>query len=110
VRKIEASHFVAEIEGVKGEGVLGEIEDAEIPIADVSESDKQLLREGNFFRLCVLHEVDDTGQPSRHTRVIFRRLPAYRERDLAAARERAASIHSKLRVETADNERMRGVG
>lgn len=91
--------FAATLKGVAGEGVKGEEEDATIPVTDVSDWDKDLLRTGNFFRLCVIYEILPTGQPRRYTQVVFRRLPAYRQHDLDQAAERGRELARGLRVE-----------
>lgn len=93
------AYFSATLKGVVGEGVAGEEEDAVIPISDVSEWDMELLQPGNFFRLCVVHEVLPTGQPRRSTQVVFRRLPAFRQFDLDKANERGRDLVRGLRVE-----------
>lgn len=98
VTSVDTDFFSAELTGITGEGVRGEQEDAEIPLSDVSDADRELLHPGNFFRLCVFYESRD-GQPLRYTKVVFRRLPAYRSVDLQRAAERAAEIHRHLRVE-----------
>lgn len=94
----EAGFFTATLIGVRGNGVKGERDDATIPISDVNKADMELLQPGGFFRLCVIYIVDDYGQPSRYTRVIFRRLPAYRQADLDAAKERGHQLARGLRV------------
>lgn len=91
--------FSASLTGITGEGVKGEEEDAIIPITDVSEWDKSLLKLGNFFRLCVIHEIDPSGQPRRYTQVVFRRLPAYHQHELNQANERGLALARELRVE-----------
>ena len=93
------AYFSATLKGVVGEGVEGEEEDAVIPIDDVSEGDVEFLAPGNFFRLCVIHEVLPSGQPRRYSQVVFRRLPAYRQHDLNRAEDRARMISQSLRVE-----------
>lgn len=90
--------FSAVLTGKKGVGVVGEEEDAQIPIDDVSEFDRELVSPGNFFTLSVIREVRSDGQPRRYTQVVFRRLPAYQNRDLEAAAERARQITSMLNV------------
>ena len=91
--------FLASMKGVHGDGVLGEQEDAEIPIQDISESDLELLQPGAVFRLCVFRSISRTGQPRRFTEVVFRRVAAFRPKLLEAAKVRANLIVSKLRVE-----------
>jgi hypothetical protein len=91
--------FSAVLHGVKGAGVKGQEEDAVIPISDVADWDKELLREGNFFRLCVKQGFSPSGQPIRFTMVIFRRMPAYRQQDLDEALVRGRQLARSLRVE-----------
>ncbi len=99
VTEIDTHYFSASLKGIFGAGVRGEEEDAEIPISDVSEFDRELLAPGNFFRLCVLSEIREDGQPRRYTQVVFRHLPAYRPHELAKAAELGSEIHRLLRVE-----------
>lgn len=91
--------FAAVLKGVKGEGVKDEEEEAIIPITDVSKSDMALLSPGNFFRLCVMYEVNKSGQPRRYTQLVFRRLPAYRDQDIKEAVDRGRELARSLRVE-----------
>lgn len=99
VSSVEDYYFTAELTGIVGDGITGEQEDAEIPLSDVAPSDSELLRPGNFFRLCVFYETQEDGRPRRYTQLVFRRLPAYRAHDLAQAMERARERHNALRVE-----------
>jgi len=99
VISIEDRYFIASLEGVSGEGVEGEEEDAEIPVSDVGGSDRDLLQPGAFFRLCVFYELQENERPRRYTQVIFRRLPAYRAEELEKAAVRGAELHRGLRVE-----------
>lgn len=99
VATVSEHHFTAALSGVFGQGVEGVREDAQIPLSDVSRSDTELLQPGGIFRLCVFHTITPYGQPRRYTEVVFRRVPGYRPKDLAAARGRADTIHRSLRVE-----------
>src|SRR5688500_14778564 len=90
VLSIDSNTFTAELTGVRGDGVSGEEEDAEIPLSDVASSDMELLVPGNFFRLCVFYETREDRRPRRFTQLVFRRLPAYRSVDLAKAAERSS--------------------
>ncbi len=92
-------YFSATLKGKVGEGVEGVEEDATIPLGDVAEGDKDLLRLGNFFRLCVIQLILPSGQPRRYTDVVFRRMPAYRRDDLEKANERAREIVQGLCVD-----------
>ena len=95
----EASHFSAALTGIRGRGVSGEEEDAQIPVDDVSAYDRALLQPGNFFRLSVVYEVAPNGQPRRSTQVVFRRLPVYLRDDLQRVEAEAREFARGLRVE-----------
>lgn len=95
----EGRFFSATLNGIKGMGVKGQEEDALIPISDVAEWDKELLCAGNYFRLCVMQGVDQSGEPIRYTKVVFRRMPAYRQQDLDDALVRGSQLARGLRVE-----------
>jgi len=99
VTAIDDTFFVAELHGLVGNGVVDVVEMAEIPLSDVSPSDKDLLREGAFFRLCISYEKSPTGNLRRYTEVIFRRLPAYTQRELDEAGEEAREFMRGLRLE-----------
>ena len=98
VLSVQDDYFIAELSGTVGEGVRDSHEEAQIPLEEISESDRELLVTGAFFRLCISYELD--GQTRRKfTQVIFRRLPAYRRDDLEHAKDRAAELKRALRVE-----------
>lgn len=99
VTHIGEHFFGASLKGVFGQGVEGELEEAEIPILDVNKSDSDLFQLGSVFRLCVFYEELPNGQPRRFTQVVFRRLPAYRLKNIRSAEEAADEIHKGLRVE-----------
>jgi hypothetical protein len=99
VVSIHEDYFVADVDGLIGEGVEGTSEEAIIPIMDVQESDKSQFRVGAFFRLCINYHTLPNKRRIRATTVSFRRLPAYSTSELNAADERARDITSRLRVE-----------
>lgn len=91
--------FTASLRGIVGEGVAGESHEAEIALDEVGRSDLPLLRPGAFFRICIYFQLDEDDRPKRYAKVVFRRLPAYRQADLEQADQRAEERHRKLRVE-----------
>jgi len=91
--------FTGALRGIAGDGVAGECHDAEIALDDVGQSDRVLLRLGAFFRICIYSQVDDDDRPKRYAKVVFRRLPAYRQTELDQADRRSDERHRKLRVE-----------
>lgn len=67
-------------------------ETAELPIADVSDDDRELLRPGAVFYLTVGRLVRASGRQERVGRVVFRRLPAWTESTLSRANQRAERL------------------
>ena len=98
VVSIEEGYFVAELRGILGTGVAGEVEEAQIPVDSVQEHDLALMQPGAFFRLCVSMEIRN-GTRRRFTDVVFRRLPAYRREELEAAQRDAQELVRGLRLE-----------
>ena len=99
VLSIDEENFVAELRGTLGAGVAREHEEALIPIAEIRRDDMELFMIGAFFRLCVSYEIAPSGNRRRYTELIFRRVPAYRQDEIQAARDRAREISRALRVE-----------
>ena len=99
VTSIGPDTFEARLHGLLGEGVEGELEEATIPIEEVSPANKPLFALGALFRLCVSYERSRSGEIRRFTQLVFRRLPAYRKKDLEAARTRALERVRGFRLE-----------
>lgn len=98
VSKIYENFFVAELHGIFGESVSGTLEEAQIPIDEVDPNDRDLLREGAFFRLCIGYEISTRGNRRKFTEVIFRRMPAYRQEELEMARQQASALARAIQV------------
>lgn len=91
----DADYFTARMRGLHGDGVEGKDEEAEIPISDVDDEDRDLLTIGAFFRLTITYE---SRPKRRYTTVQFRRLPAYTKRELDGARALAEELFNGLRL------------
>lgn len=65
---------------------------AELPIADVSEDDQELLRPGAIFYLTVGRVTRPSGRQDRVGRLVFRRLPAWTQSTLRRAQQRAERL------------------
>ena len=100
VEEIHKDYFVARMRGLKGKGVTGKDEEAEIPISDIDIADRDLLVLGGFFRLTITYESPRVGPKRRYTTVQFRRLPAYSEREIEAARRLASELQSAIQLES----------
>lgn len=99
VTSVGHKSFEARLRGIFGEGVDGQLEDATIPIAEINDFNKSLFAVGAIFRLCVSYDEYQSGQIRRYTDMVFRRLPAYRQKDLDDAMKRARERLSELRLE-----------
>jgi hypothetical protein len=99
VEEIYDDYFSASMRGLRGAGVIGEEEEAEIPISDVDTEDRDLSVEGGFFRLMIAYESPRVGPKKRYTTVQFRRLPAYTKRELDARDREADELLDGLQLE-----------
>ena len=99
VEEISDNSFVARMKGLKGDGVAGKDEEAEIPISDVDARDLGLLVVGAFFRLTIAYESKKIGGKRRFTTVQFRRLPAYTKREIEAAEQETDEIINGFQLE-----------
>ena len=69
---------------------------AELPIADVSDDDRELLRPGAIFYMTVGRMTRASGRQDRVGRLVFRRLPAWTESTLRRAEQRAERLRRFL--------------
>jgi hypothetical protein len=100
VDEIGKDYFVGRLRGLKGDGVIGKVEEAEIPISDVDDGDLELLALGAFFRLSIIYERPKVGPKRRYTSVQFRRLPAYSKRELDVTDREANELFDAIQLET----------
>jgi len=73
-----------------------EDEEADFPIADVSDDDKKLLKPGGVFRWIIGYQKLPGGSRRRFSQVVFRQLPQWTEKELVKAEEEAKEISSKI--------------
>jgi hypothetical protein len=99
VEEIYSDYFSASMRGLRGFGVVGQEEEAEIPISDVDPEDRDLLVEGGFFRLMIAYESPRVGPRKRYTTVQFRRLPAFTKRELDARDREADELVNGFQLE-----------
>lgn len=65
-------------------------EEVELPLAEVSDFDHDLVVEGGIFYLSIGYRVEPAGQRSRVGMIRFRRLPAWSATDIAEAQREAS--------------------
>lgn len=74
-------------------------ERAAFDVTDVSENDHSLFREGAVFRWLIGKREDLFGGQERTSRLVFRRMPVYGEREIKAAEAKAALFAAQVTVE-----------
>jgi hypothetical protein len=74
----------------------GADEEAEFPNDEVSEEDKPLVRPGAIFYWHIGYHTSYSGQRTRVSVIRFRRLPAWTQREIDAAKQEAERIGKAL--------------
>jgi hypothetical protein len=74
----------------------GTDEEAEFPIEEVSEEDKPLVKLGAIFYWDIGYHTSYSGQRTRISLIRFRRLPAWTQREIDAAKQQAERIGKAL--------------
>jgi hypothetical protein len=74
-------------------------ERAAFDVTDVSENDHSLFRAGAVFRWLIGKREDLFGGQERTSRLVFRRMPVYSERDIGAAEAKAALFAAQVTIE-----------
>lgn len=95
VTEIGVDHFKARLTDLSANDET-ESELGEFPISDLSDDDRELLREGAILRWVIGYQVLRGGTRQRISQVVFRRLPAWTKGDLAGADVLAADIISAI--------------
>jgi hypothetical protein len=76
-----------------------EEEEADFPIAELSDSDQHMLRRGAIFRWAIGYRRTRGGTKERISRIVFRRLPAWTQRELEENRRKAEVLVAALQGE-----------
>lgn len=95
VTEIGESTFAARLVDVTA-GARTEEEVADFLISDLSDDDLLLLKEGAVFRWVIGYQRRRSGQKLRASQVVFRRLPAWTNRDIKDAQARAEQLLTEL--------------
>lgn len=74
----------------------GPDEEAEFSLDEVSEYDKRFVEPGAIFYWNIGYHDSSTGQRRRTSMIRFRRMPAWRREELAAAKKEAKIIRSLI--------------
>jgi hypothetical protein len=71
-------------------------EEAEIAFDEISEVDLDLVKPGAFFYWSIGRHTSKSGQQTRSSLIIFRRLPAWTDKEIERANKRSEEISAKL--------------
>ncbi len=71
-------------------------EEAEFDLEEVSPGDLDLVEPGAIFYWSIGYRTEPSGERSRSSVLVFRRLPAWSAKDLSMARSRADHIRDRL--------------
>jgi hypothetical protein len=69
---------------------------AEIPFEEVPDADHPLVVPGAVFYWSIGYQVEPTGQKTSISDIRFRRVPAWRESDIARLRKAGEELHAAL--------------
>lgn len=94
VQSIEGRTFSARLVDLT-RGMKEETEEADLPVDDVIEADRELIVPGAIFRWLICYRWAD-GDKERFARIVMRRLPMWTEREIKAADKRAEELHFAL--------------
>lgn len=95
--------YVKSIDGEEFIGIVHDLDNPNAPqeevtvdLADISQDDRELIQPGAVFYWNIGYRITEYRQEIRCSEFRFRRLPAWRKKDLAEAKETAASLRSRL--------------
>ena len=95
VLEIGAESFTARLADLTAGNKI-ETEEADFPIADLRDEDRERLRPGAVFRWAIGYHRSLGGTRTRASRIVFRRLPAWTEHELAEARREAERLSAGI--------------
>lgn len=98
VVEIGNDSFTARLRDVTAGG-MHEEEEAEFPLDDISESDRDLLKPGAIFRWAIGYLRTRGGTKRRISQIVFRRLPQWTARDLDDSLRDAKALVASLGTE-----------
>ncbi len=91
---VEKDVFTARLVDITAGGDL-EMEEADIPVSDVYETDRDLLKPGGIFRWSIGY-IRRSGTKVRASQIVFRQLPQWRDQDLDEARKQAEELAAAI--------------
>jgi hypothetical protein len=95
VLEVGAESFTARLTDLTAGNKI-ETEEADFPIDDLRDEDRERLRSGAVFRWAIGYHRSPGGTRTRASRIVFRRLPAWTEQELRAARREAERLSAAI--------------
>jgi hypothetical protein len=71
-------------------------EQAEFPLDDLADADRQMVAEGRIFRWAIGYQRQLGGSKRRISIIVFRRLPQWTRKELMKAEEEGTRLAAKL--------------
>lgn len=93
VQEVNEDYFVAKLIDLTS-GLTDEV--AEFPLEEISEDDKKLVEPGAVFYWNIGYQISQSKQKRRTSLIRFRRLPAWRQKDLEQGKTAADKIAKLL--------------
>jgi hypothetical protein len=93
VLEVMSDSFMARLVDLTNRGAD---EEAELPMNEISDDDKTLVRPGAIFYWDIGYHTNYSGQRMRSSLIRFRRLPAWTQREIEAAKREADRIGKAL--------------
>lgn len=93
VLEVKEDYFIARLHDLT---VRGNEEEVELPLEEVSEGDRDLVKPGAVFYWHIGYFDSRTGQRKRESVTRFRRLPAWRQEELESAKSEVDKIRDSI--------------
>lgn len=93
VLETKEDYFIARLYDLNAKG---NEEEVELPLEEVSEGDRDLVKPGAVFYWNIGYFDSRTGQRKRESITRFRRLPAWRQEELESAKSEADEIRDSI--------------
>jgi hypothetical protein len=94
VQEVDDAYFLARLVDLAA-NETEETEEVQLPLSDVTESDRALVVPGAVFRWIIGYRYID-GVKERFARVVIRRLPVWTEQEIRSADKEALELHDVL--------------
>ena len=98
VEAIDVDEFVAILADLTADQPY-EIEEAVIPLSEISYQDRLKIKVGSIFRWVIGYETSVSGTRRRVSEIVFRNLPSVTDTDIQSGRDWMRSVKLAINVE-----------